>query len=169
MSTKKPSPKAEKVWAYLGKNKTATPAQVAKATGVSYGYAYKLMQNISSIGENGSVGTTMRAEEAKSTAKKPLTSGVNSEGFSRGQILDTAKSYVTKDRAADHGDMDNNFSRIADYWTVQLDYPISATNVAVMMTLLKVARIHSNPKHPDNWVDGAGYMACGGELAGSDF
>ena len=71
MSTKKPSPKAEKVWAYLGKNKTATPAQVAKATGVSYGYAYKLMQNISSIGENGSVGTTMRAEEAKSTAKKP--------------------------------------------------------------------------------------------------
>ena len=81
MSTKKPSPKAEKVWAYLGKNKTATPAQVAKATGVSYGYAYKLMQNISSIRENGSVGTTMRAEEAKSTAKKPLTSGVNSDGF----------------------------------------------------------------------------------------
>ena len=51
-ATKKPSPKAEKVWAYLGKNKTATPAQVAKATGVSYGYAYKLMQKISSTGEN---------------------------------------------------------------------------------------------------------------------
>ena len=71
MSTKKQSPKADKVWAYLVKNKTATPAQVAKATGVSYGYAYKLMQNISSIGENGSVGTTMRAEEAKGTRKKP--------------------------------------------------------------------------------------------------
>jgi hypothetical protein len=34
------------------------------------------------------------------------------------------------------------------------------------MNLLKVARIKSNPEHPDNWVDGAGYMACGGEIAG---
>ena len=45
MATKS-SPKADKVWAYLINNKTATPAQVAKATGVSYGYAYKLMQKI---------------------------------------------------------------------------------------------------------------------------
>ena len=66
MSTKKPSPKAEKVWAYLGKNKTATPAQVAKATGVSYGYAYKLMQKIGTPKE-----VFIAEEEAKSTAKKP--------------------------------------------------------------------------------------------------
>ena len=163
MSTKKQSPKADKVWAYLVKNKTAKPSEVATATGVSYGYAYKLMQKIGTPQE------VFEAEEAKGTRKKPLPSGGNSEGFSRGHILDTAKAYVTKDRAADHGDMENNFSRIADYWTVHLDYPVSATDVAVMMTLLKVARINSNPKHPDNWVDGAGYMACGGELAGSDF
>jgi len=89
--TSKASPKADKVWAYLVDNKTATPAQVAKATGVSYGYAYKLMQKIGTPKE-----VFIAEEEAKSTAKKPLTSGVNSEGFSRGQILDTAKSYVTK-------------------------------------------------------------------------
>jgi len=164
MSTKKQSPKADKVWAYLVKNKTATPAQVAKATGVSYGYAYKLMQKIGTPKE-----VFIAEEEANGTRKKPLPSGGNSEGFSRGHILDTAKAYVTKDRAADHGDMENNFSRIADYWSVHLDYPVHPTDVAVMMTLLKVARINSNPKHPDNWVDGAGYMACGGELAGSDF
>jgi hypothetical protein len=163
MSIKKQSPKADKVWAYLVNNKTATPAQVAKATGVSYGYAYKLMQKIGTPKE-----VFIAEEEAKSTRKKPLPSGGNSEGFSRGQILDTAKSYVTKDRAADHGDMENNFSRIADYWSVHLDYPVHPTDVAVMMTLLKVARINSNPKHPDNWVDGAGYLACGGELAGGD-
>jgi len=40
------SPKAEKVWAYLLKNKLATPAEVAKATGVSYGYVYKLMKKV---------------------------------------------------------------------------------------------------------------------------
>ena len=38
--------KANKVWAYLAKNKTATPAEVSKATGVSYAYVYKLMQRI---------------------------------------------------------------------------------------------------------------------------
>ena len=38
--------KSEKVWKYVVKNKLATPAQVAKATGVSYGYVHKLMSNI---------------------------------------------------------------------------------------------------------------------------
>ena len=56
--TTKSSPKADAVWAYLVNNKTATPAEVAKATGVSYGYVYKLM-------------LTMRAEEA--TSRQPTT------------------------------------------------------------------------------------------------
>jgi hypothetical protein len=36
------------------------------------------------------------------------------------------------------------------------------------MTLLKIARIASNPRHADNWVDACGYMACGGEVATKD-
>jgi hypothetical protein len=87
--------------------------------------------------------------------------------MNRSQILDTAKTYVTKDRAATHGEMENNFETIAKYWSVHLDIPVTATDVAVMMTLLKVARIKSNEGHLDNWVDGAGYFACGGELATS--
>jgi hypothetical protein len=46
-----------------------------------------------------------------------------------------------------------------------LDVNITATDVAVMMTLLKIARIRSNPHNLDNWVDACGYMACGGEIA----
>ena len=38
--------KEELVWKYLLKNRLATPTEVAKATGVSYGYAHKLMQRI---------------------------------------------------------------------------------------------------------------------------
>ena len=161
MATKS-SPKAEKVWAYLVKNKLATPAEVAKATGVSYGYVYKLMKKIGTPKE-------VFEEEAKRTAKKHLASGSASKrslGATRADILDTAKTYVTKDRASDHGDMENNFLTIARYWSVHLDHEVTATDVAVMMNLLKVARIKSNPSHPDNWIDGAGYMACGGELAG---
>lgn len=84
--------------------------------------------------------------------------------MTRAEILDTAKQYVTRDRAADHGDMENNFKTIADYWSVHLGVPVRPDDVAVMMTLLKLARIKSNRDHRDNWVDGAGYLACGGEL-----
>ena len=37
----------------------------------------------------------------------------------RKDILDTAKGYVTKDRASQHGDMENNFNTIAMYWSGQ--------------------------------------------------
>jgi len=50
-------------------------------------------------------------------------------------------------------------------WEGYLGVDINAVDVAAMMTLLKIARSKSNPKHLDNWVDSCGYMACGGELA----
>jgi|TARA_E500000318_G_scaffold18327_1_gene18958 hypothetical protein len=82
----------------------------------------------------------------------------------RKEILDTAKGYVTKDRASQHGNMENNFKTIAMYWSVHLGTPVTAADVAVMMALLKIARIRSNESHADNWIDGCGYLACGGEL-----
>jgi len=90
--------------------------------------------------------------------------------MNRAEVLDTAKGYVTQDRAADHGDMEDNFKNIESFWYLwdsikPDDLPIGM-DTAVKMTLLKIARIASNPKHEDNWVDGCGYLACGGELAG---
>ena len=159
--------KQQKVWAYKVKHPQATTTEIAKATKTSYGYVYKLMQKI---------GTPKDVRDAayemtKNGMPKPtavLFDPVVSQtprSYSRADILDTAKEYVTKDRAAQHGDMEDNFTRIAEYWSVHLDTPVYPDDVAVMMTLLKAARIKSNPEHPDNWVDGAGYMACGGELA----
>ena len=43
-------------------------------------------------------------------------------------------------------------------------HELDASDVALMMTLVKVSRAKNNPCHADNWVDGAGYMACGGEI-----
>jgi HAMP domain-containing protein len=136
--------KAEKVWAYIVKNPKAPAAKIAKACGCSPSYIHLLKKKI---------GTPKEVLEAVN-----LT-------VTRSEVLDTAKDYVTKDRAAEHGDMENNFNTIARYWSVHLDAQITPTDVAVMMNLLKVARIKSNPKSKDNWVDGAGYMACGGEIA----
>tara|TARA_R110000824_G_scaffold318826_1_gene505967 strand:+ start:1261 stop:1701 length:441 start_codon:yes stop_codon:yes gene_type:complete len=135
--------KADKVWAYKVKHPEATTREIADATKASYGYVYKLMQKISTPPE-------VFVEEARKVT--------------RGYVLDTAKNYVTKDRAADHGNMEDNFTNIAEYWSLHLDTPVYSDDVAVMMTLLKLARIKSNNEHCDNWVDGAGYLACGAEL-----
>ena len=83
----------------------------------------------------------------------------------RSEILDTAKTYVNVDRAATHGSAERNFGLIAAYWSAHLDTNVSAVDVAAMMTLFKLARLKGNPANPENWVDGCGYLACGGEIA----
>jgi len=143
--------KAERIWTYKLEYPEATVSEISKATKTSYGYVYKLMQKI------GTPTAVLLKPVVTSESPGPRS-------YSRGDVLDTAKQYVTKDRAADHGDMEDNFQRIAEFWSVHLDQLIDAHDVAVMMTLLKVARIKSNPYHMDNFIDGAGYLACGGEL-----
>ena len=162
----------QKVWAYKVKHPQATTTEIAKATKTSYGYVYKLMQKIGTPKDVSDAAYEMTKNGIPvATPKQPIAvlqepvAIQKSRSYSRADILDTAKEYVTKDRAAQHGDMEDNFTRIAEYWAVHLDTPVYPDDVAVMMTLLKVARIKSNHEHPDNWVDGAGYMACGGELA----
>ena len=88
--------------------------------------------------------------------------------LTRAEVLDTAKEYVTKDRAADHGDMEDNFKTIAIYWSVHLGVEVRPHDVGTMMMLLKAARTKSNPSHADNYIDAAGYAACAAELATED-
>ncbi len=84
---------------------------------------------------------------------------------SRSEILKAADRAVTVDRAATHGDAERNFGLIAAYWSAHLDADVTPADVAVMMALLKLARIKSNFGNADNWLDGCGYLACGGEIA----
>ena len=138
------SKKEEKVWQFLLANRKADYAEVAEACGVDIDFVKRLVDRI---------GSENWREEV--TAPQQI----------RADILDTAKDYVTKDRAADHGDMEDNFLTIAAYWNTHLGiHSIGPQDVAVMMTLLKLARIKQNEKHIENWVDACGYMACGGEI-----
>ena len=82
----------------------------------------------------------------------------------RAAVLRTAEEYVTKDREAEHGGMEDNFQCIADYWSTHLSHDVTGSDVAVMMTLLKLARIKNNTAKLDNWIDGCGYLACGAEF-----
>ena len=136
------SKKEERVWQYLVQHRNAEYAEVAEACGVDIAFVKSLVSRIGS--DNWREETT---------------------AWSRAKVLDTAKDYVTKDRAADHGDMEDNFRTIASYWNTHLGIDfIEPQDVAVMMTMLKLARIRQNEKHLDNWVDACGYMACGGEI-----
>ena len=64
-----------------------------------------------------------------------------------------------------HGEPEETFGLIAAYWSAHLGIAVSETDVAALMTLFKLARLKANPTNPENWVDGCGYLACGGEIA----
>ena len=83
----------------------------------------------------------------------------------RAGILEEAARIVTQDRNVTHGEPEETFGLIAAYWSAHPDHNVSPGDVAVMMTLLKLARLKANPANPDNWLDGCGYLACGAEIA----
>ena len=77
----------------------------------------------------------------------------------RERILEEARQIISADRNADYGEPEQNFQRIADMWTAY--HPGFVTfhphDVAVMLMLVKVARIATSPDKEDHWVDIAGY------------
>lgn len=102
-----------------------------------------------------------------------LTNPGPEEAPTRSDILDLAKRCVCGDREQDYGSPEQNFERIAEMWESYLvgkctdaDVCILPEDVAAMLALLKIARIASGHAKADNWVDLAGYAACGGEIEG---
>ena len=86
----------------------------------------------------------------------------------KSDLLDLSKTLVTKDRRETHGDARHNFALVAEYWSAHLGLELDATDIAIMMTLFKLARAKQNRSNLENWVDGIGYLACGGEIATED-
>lgn len=80
----------------------------------------------------------------------------------REQLLEDAKKIVCGERAEQYGDVEYCFEKIAALWTVYLEMPLYPRDVANLMILLKIAR-NLDIGHRDNWVDIAGYAACGAE------
>ena len=83
----------------------------------------------------------------------------------RGEVLDLARRAVLENRAAARGPVEDSFGQIAAIWSARLGVGVTSAQVAIMMIDLKTVRAWSNPGHDDNWVDIAGYAACGGEVA----
>ena len=93
--------------------------------------------------------------------------------MNRSEILHAAEDCVCGQREADYGTPEDNFRVIGALWEVylrarcigrQADVCIEPEDVAAMMGLLKIARIATGHGKNDNWVDLAGYAACGGAV-----
>lgn len=92
-------------------------------------------------------------------------------------LLTQALAIVTGARRKSYGTPEDNFKTIADLWRIYLlrrstavDHEAipDATDVAVMMILMKVARLAETPAHADSYRDIAGYAACGARVSGAD-
>jgi hypothetical protein len=81
-------------------------------------------------------------------------------------LLEEAMHIISHDRNAAYGDPEDNFQNIADYWNRYLTQRfgcaivVTPQDVAMMMNLMKVARLATNPGHRDSLVDIAGYAGC---------
>lgn len=84
--------------------------------------------------------------------------------MTRADILAEASRIVTIDRNDQYGEPQELFGLIAKYWTAHLDRQVNAHDVAVMMALMKCARMQANPAHRDSAVDACGYLAIAGEV-----
>ena len=84
--------------------------------------------------------------------------------MTRTELLEKARTTVCGDREQDYGSPENSFQRIAEFWGTYLNQQITSVDVAAMMALLKLARVAEGHAKEDNWVDLAGYAACGAEI-----
>ena len=92
----------------------------------------------------------------------------------RAEILDAAKKIVTGERERQYGSPEDNFAVIARFWEVYLsercvsgdaEVTLNPDDVAMLMALMKVARIMTGTFKGDSYIDACGYLACAAEIA----
>ena len=82
--------------------------------------------------------------------------------MNRTDVLQAANEAVSR-RNESYGQPEDNFSTIAELWSVYLRHEVQPFDVAMMMALLKIARARNDEYNEDNLVDLAGYAACAAE------
>ena len=83
-------------------------------------------------------------------------------------VLERAISLIHGQRAKDYGDAQASFQRMADLVNPiikKADGKLTASDMAIVMIQVKIARLQESPNHADSWIDIAGYAALGAQLA----
>lgn len=95
----------------------------------------------------------------------------------RENCLIAARDCVCKDREDDYGSPEDNFKTIAHLWSdflqdsgrVEKTFVLRPEDVAIMMALMKIARLTSGRFKGDSYIDACGYLACGYEMEMNKF
>lgn len=101
-----------------------------------------------------------RAAEVPDTTEPSITP--------REALLQEAAGLIVGDRNQSYGSPTENFQNTADLWTVQFGHLLkegarfTGAHIAQAQMQLKLARMIAQPKR-DNYLDLAGYAACGWE------
>lgn len=87
----------------------------------------------------------------------------------KNHIVEEAKRIVSGARRAAYGTPEDNFNRIARFWTAYFHntgrgITVSAADISPLMRLTKEARICESPTHYDSHVDLVGYALTGAEV-----
>ena len=95
--------------------------------------------------------------------------------MTKDSVTDEVRATVCGPREESYGGPEDNFGRIARHWTAFLhnrfgnehaaNVCLTASDVAALMILMKVARLEYNIQHHDSWVDAGGYAVCGAVCA----
>ena len=92
----------------------------------------------------------------------------------RAETLTAAQYCVNGQRQEDYGAPEYSFEVIGQFWNVfvnnacvQLDGTVffDPHDVAIMLSLMKHARIVTGQRKEDNYVDACGYLSCASEIA----
>lgn len=92
------------------------------------------------------------------------------ENHERGAVLKFAFDIINGERQDAYGNPEDNFSTIARLWTDYLDgkyktgMVLSRVDVALMMTLLKIARLSTGTAKSDSYADAAGYIGLASDM-----
>ena len=75
-------------------------------------------------------------------------------------ILEDAQVLIHGQRNKDYGHPRDNFQHSADLFAAYLGIPVSPMDIANLMILMKLARVHGTGYHRDSYTDIAGYAGC---------
>ena len=88
----------------------------------------------------------------------------------RGSVLQEAINTINGQRQDSYGNPEDSFERIANLWDAYLtgkyrsEIDLTAEDVALMMTLMKIARMMTGSGHRDSYIDAAGYIGLAADM-----
>lgn len=82
-------------------------------------------------------------------------------------ILEEAQAAVV-DRRTRYGESTSHHARTARFWSAYMGIEFTASDVAILQALDKIARQKNDPTYRDSYVDIAGYSQCAAWNSGAD-